>query len=315
MWIKGDLVEYSTSLGLAALNAKYFPCCLCSAPAEEQIDGAGLSPFGFPWAEFEDADYDAACKACEVHVVISRADHQALVPLLRFDKRTVGPRGRALVAPYAPLGLQVGDRLEPCPQLRDVGAFEAINVFPANILFWRRAGETRVRHRNPLFDAALGVGLASIALDALHVLYLGVFKYYCQCVVWDLLNENCYGIPASRTQSEVQQMSVLQIRAELMAWYSTQPAGHTRVEDLCRSMLGSKDEPKLSLKASETKYFCFFIVFMLRAKAHKLSRGAGLLALGEVMVAMILLMDNSPMKFEPLVWQEPITSYPPKVEF
>ena len=78
-------------------------------------------------------------------------------------------------------------------------------------------------------------------------------------------------------------------------------------------MLGLKEQPKLALKASETKYFCFFVVHMLRAKAHRLSRGAAMLALGEVMVAMILLMDNSPMKLEPLVWQEPITSYPPKL--
>ena len=33
--------------------------------------------------------------------------------------------------------LEAGDRLEPCPELEDVGDFDNIDDFPTRVLFWR----------------------------------------------------------------------------------------------------------------------------------------------------------------------------------
>eukprot|EP00969_Alexandrium_andersonii_P263012 11626552-Alexandrium_andersonii.AAC.1 len=71
--------------------------------------------------------------------------------------------------------LAVGDRLEPCEALPDVGALEDVQV-PIKILFWRPSAETKARHRNPIFDDVLGTTLCTLAVDTLHTLNLGVFQ-------------------------------------------------------------------------------------------------------------------------------------------
>eukprot|EP00972_Heterocapsa_arctica_P061998 9141543-Heterocapsa_arctica.AAC.1 len=73
-------------------------------------------------------------------------------------------------------------------------------------------------------------------------------------VFWDLITENAYGFSGPRTEAEIATMSVLRLRNDIMNWYKTQSATGsmlTKIEDLTVSMLGSRDHPKLMLKASE----------------------------------------------------------------
>ena len=93
-----------------------------------------------------------ACSRCEVWVTMTRAQHRAIVPLLKEDKRRTkgSARGLALCAacphppPHPPPGLAKGDRLEPCLEMPDVHAFKVLEDFPAHkrMLFWRVAEES-----------------------------------------------------------------------------------------------------------------------------------------------------------------------------
>eukprot|EP00969_Alexandrium_andersonii_P246987 10915701-Alexandrium_andersonii.AAC.1 len=81
------------------------------------------------------------------------------------------------------LGLRKGDRLEPNDDLPDIGLYESLDAFPRTVLFWRPSRETKVRHRNPLFDGpthadVLGISVLSLAIDTLHTLNLGVYQEF-----------------------------------------------------------------------------------------------------------------------------------------
>ena len=123
-----------------------------------------------------------------------------------------------------------------------------------------------------------------------------------------MINANVYGFPSTRTQDEIQQMSILHLRSDLFLWYSTQKAGITKLEDLSVGMLGTKDSPKLATKAAETKHLCPFCVDLLQRFQDKVPRGAVLLELGLCVLKLIDLMDESPVRVEPGVWQEPCLS-------
>ena len=69
--IKGDWADFAHSLALPAWATNDYPCpwCRCSRATWSEDDG--LSPLSFPFALVSHAEYEAACTACEVHVLIN----------------------------------------------------------------------------------------------------------------------------------------------------------------------------------------------------------------------------------------------------
>eukprot|EP00969_Alexandrium_andersonii_P065942 2908245-Alexandrium_andersonii.AAC.1 len=63
-------------------------------------------------------------------VLPDAAMHRRVLNALQYDKRKVGSKGRAVDRDIAEVGLQKGDRLEPCSRLPDVGLYEQIDAFP-----------------------------------------------------------------------------------------------------------------------------------------------------------------------------------------
>ena len=97
--------------------------------------------------------------------------------------------GRCLLKDgFEPLGLEKGDRLEPHAGMINYSQFDELQLdFPAggtDVLFWRRRNETMVRHRNPIFNTAIGVVTKLLSIDALHTLNLGVYQNYCMWMFW-----------------------------------------------------------------------------------------------------------------------------------
>ena len=66
------------------------------------------------------------------------------------------------------LGLEAGDRVEPCAALNDVGLVFELDTFPVDLLFWLPSCETYCHHRSPLFDSSIGITLQSISIDQMH---------------------------------------------------------------------------------------------------------------------------------------------------
>ena len=58
-----------------------------------------------------------------------------------------------------------------------------IEALPLQLTFWRK-GQARVTHRNPLFDAAIGVTPSIMGTDQLHAVNLGVVQKFPTDLVW-----------------------------------------------------------------------------------------------------------------------------------
>ena len=152
------------------------------------------------------------------------------------------------------LCLRMNDRLEPSVELRDVALFEDLQP-PCSVVFWRHADESLARHRNPLFEANVGVTpTRSLTVDTLHCLYLGVINVWCKIAVWALLGSGVYGqVGVERKlrwppSSHCGHPSWLGIGG---APRRSQRKGVTRVSDLTLNMLGARQDPTCKTKAAE----------------------------------------------------------------
>ena len=216
-------------------------------------------------------DYHRACERCEVLVRVTQDQHRRLCLLLRNDKRQKGAHGLSLV-PFAELELKAGDRLEPCSDLSDAGAFFFLSSFPPEsvpLLLWRAENETLYLRRRPLFDRDIGLNPnTAVALDLLHTNHLGVMLVYCRLVVWEFLRSGIWRVAASNRKENFE-TSDLGLRSELWAWYASKRQNHstwnlTQVADVTPGLLGSMEDPKLKTRAAETWRMLLFLVHCLR---------------------------------------------------
>jgi hypothetical protein len=258
----------------------------CNADQAGLLNCSGLSALSMPCPETTQADYEAACAACEIWVdVNTRLEHSTLLGALRYDKRRDGSWGRAVQRDLVQFGLVANDRLEPSAGLWDVGEFEKL-ILPCKVQFWRKTAETLARHRNPLMAAHLGIGLGTFAIDQLHVLNLGVYLQYVTDVFWALIRADAWALGPCYTGEEKQQMCALRLRHELWHWYSRRKHTHPhetlhRLQDLTSEMLGIPSKPKLKLKAAECKTTVYFAVDMLQTFVLSVPDGQILLEAGQ----------------------------------
>ena len=133
----------------------------------------GWSPISFPSSLTTHEQYQEACDSAEQRVITTEELYKTVLQALRYDKRKSGSRGRALIRAIPQLGLEAGDRLEPSDALPDVADFDNLAYFPVSATFWSMAKQTWATHRNPLFDARIGINIDILAVDILHTLSLG----------------------------------------------------------------------------------------------------------------------------------------------
>ena len=170
VYLKGDWMEFCERHGFPSHASSLRPCFCCNTDGgPSSSNPAGWSLLGSPCRINREEDFEAAVQACEIHVTLCNTTHQKIKNLLVWDRRAAGSRGRSLAGPVEEAGLLKGDRLEPSPSLPDVGDFEGIQSFPAQVTFWRPSRSTLLHHRSPLWDRSLGIcPVRSIAIDLLH---------------------------------------------------------------------------------------------------------------------------------------------------
>ena len=159
LYLKGDWAEFAHSLAFPSWATKAQPCPLCSCNQQSMLDQLpSCTASHCPWPLQSLADLNRHCATAEIHCQGSLEEWRRVSPLLHYDKRPQGNRGRCLLGALPGMGLDVGDRLEPCPSCPDVGVSPAeIPEFPCPMTFWRFSAEEPCRHRNPLWDEALGL--------------------------------------------------------------------------------------------------------------------------------------------------------------
>lgn len=290
--IRGDWSEFSNTLAFATWNSTLFPCFLCKSVQSSLYElDKNFDPLHFPFPLLDKADLERATASCEIRVKMTASIHQRLRGALTYDKSKSGGRGRCLKRSFEDLGLRAGDRLEPCSGLRDVGRFEELKEPWPEIVFWRRGMETRVKHRCPLFADELGVDLSHMCVDKLHTMYLGICQDFGGAAMWACINADIYALGQGRSREDMDSLTVLQLRADLMSYYKQRrkqdPTPITEVENLTLPMLGTRRSPTLKLKGLETKGFVGFAVHLLRRFKPSLgARGGQLLAAGEALMEL-----------------------------
>lgn len=89
---------------------------------------------------------------------------------------------------------------------------------PCSVVFGWRPNETVWRHRNPLFDASIGMKPEHIlAVDVFHALVLGVMNTCCRVALCNLLLSNTYGQSDSTDEGFV--VVVMAVRHALLELY------------------------------------------------------------------------------------------------
>lgn len=250
--IKGDWSEFCT-LGFPNWQSHSAPCIFCATDRQNFFNFNGVSMRSCPWAEHGPTHYDEACTACEIPITIVEEQQRGLIMReggLRYDKRG-GGRGRCLARNVPSLGLRKGDRLDPSTELPDIAKFSTAEL-PLSVIFWRRhLNGTKctdpVLKRNPLFGPMTGATPgATLHIDTLHTLYLGVALRYVSEVVWRTLRAAPWGeVPL--------EAAVQLLKADLFAWYDANRIDPSlRLGELSTKMLGSGSRPELKTKAAET---------------------------------------------------------------
>ena len=297
LFVKGDWSEFVTSLGFPAWRDGVRPCFCCNA-FDDLYETADCDPLGLRWRENQDPDYFDACNRCEVKIQLNRRQHSQLVEHLKYDKRKHGSRGRTVMCDIPDLGIKTGDRLEVGADVVDVGKFDVIDSFPISCIFWRPANETLTRHRNPLFDFHAGISpLRSLALDTLHIVYLGIMNVYCRVAVWYLLQSPAFAGPGAT--DEALQTAVMAFAFELQEFYKTYAKAHpeevlTRCTDFTMKMVGTRDGPKLKTKGGETFGILIFVLELLdRYKAKLDHDGIRLQRAGKAMLNIIRVWQSA----------------------
>jgi hypothetical protein len=307
MYVKGDWMELGVSIGLPTWADALRPCFCCNAFLDNLFATTGMTKDALTWVINNDNDYFLAASRCEHTVSLrSNQDVQALLGSLKYDKRKQGARGRALVRSIVVNGvfLKTNDRLEPSVELPDIGELENLARFPISIIFWRSQDETLTRHRNPLFDADLGVTpKKSLVVDVLHAFFLGILLAWCRFVLWKLILAGAYGHATTGHEGIVAAIMVL--RSNLMRFYPSYEAQHkgetlTRVADLVPSMLGDANDQKRKTKGAETWGVGLFLIAELEQKMQFLGTdGLRLLHAGQLLEQVVRTWKAHDWKMPP----------------
>ena len=305
LYLKCDLGELAPSLGIPAWRDEKAPCLSCPADHRNMYDFTRLSLVECAWGgPSTHGEFIAGCSACQLHRTIETK--QVLIRLCRFlvfHRSTTGPpKGLVLTQDFPELALLKGDRVEPTWSLQDIGKLFVVSMFPFDITFWRSAQDTKARHLNPIFDTPgrppIGITIQCIASDALHCLYLGVFKFYVQHVVWCMLLNDWWraGRPCTLIRHRI---SVLLLRAELWRFYGKYDKEHpkqrlTRVGTITLSMLGTSTKQNLKTKGHETWGLVLFVVDLLKKHPGKVHMQSQMLRAGNALVKIIQLAKAVP---------------------
>ena len=212
-----------------------------------------------------------------------------------------GSHERTLTDPIPALGLQAGDRLEPCETLCDIGdGFDNLDIPPGQsvrILFWRKERQTLCTHRSPLWDASLGITpCLTLAIDLLHTFYLGILLELCKISVWEMLKARVW--PGDNLDAQV-----LLLRAALFHFYDAWKRQHPDKElstlvDLTPKMLGSDETPHLGTKGAETWGFFLCLLSVLEKDSGKVPHGAQLLQAFRALDRFIAILDSKDVNLE-----------------
>eukprot|EP00971_Amphidinium_carterae_P325507 6455799-Amphidinium_carterae.2 len=252
-----------TSLALPNWRAADCPCLLCKERAEDWLDFSGL-------ASLEDtvfdpllpSDYLASCEECEIDLEdVTPKQWDDIKLLLQEDKKKQGARGLSLSKAYHPLGVKKGDRVEPTASQPDWAAL--FHSPPTRLHLWRRGSESFARHRNPLLASAVThISMYNCyGIDWMHTLCLGVYGQFVAALLWRAGEAKLFQLREKDKEDLLVKTLERLEKTSLKPFYKAKRSATTlsQVDRLCAEMLGKREAPGLSAKASETLWLLHWV--------------------------------------------------------
>lgn len=290
LFVKGDWAEFHHTAGFSSWKNQERPCMFCVASQCDLYQIHDLSPCSFPFHEVTDDDWSTACRRCEIEITVTSDLHRKLVPLLRYDKRQTGGHGLCLQRDIEGTPLRAKDRLEPSSTLQDIGMFWELDDFPIVLTFWRKAEQSFVHHRNPLWDQSLGLTPSRcLAVDGLHTLNLGIFQAFCKIAGWTLIEAPIWATQFTSLEERMP-VVILCMRNEMQLYFEQRRKEHplediTVPNDITIKMLGTRTHPKLMLSGAETWAFMLYVIHAVKKYRDEIGASAATLAeAGECLV-------------------------------
>ena len=249
LYIKGDWAEHSHTLGLASWASKYSPCQYCSCTKAEVEDMHANMRAEPQWLLRTHEDYENACRACEVDVQIQTPEQkESLIQALRpvKAKKDIGGLWARSDIAINGVNLKKNDRLEPSRAVPDIFGLAKLNV-PFTATFWRpRRGDRdleiidSLHHRCPLFSEELGTSPhRTLAVDALHTLFLGPILRFISCVLWRILLMNPWRVNGDL--DTVLNIGIMWLNGDLETWQVQENVDlNRRVHGLTLKMMGKR---------------------------------------------------------------------------
>eukprot|EP00971_Amphidinium_carterae_P097035 1920799-Amphidinium_carterae.2 len=167
------------------------------------------------------------------------------------------------------MGFRKNDRIEPSSLLPDVGSMWALDIVsmvsrlpiigayndqqrPSRVLVWRRAQETAVRRNNPFFSREVSLPDV-LAIDAMHLLPLGVFHQYVAHTIQHVLQ--CNVAESTKTQVAERDADNLSYLDHCLQGYNHSVKHDTKTvakNQLKATAFGTRNAPMCHFKAGET---------------------------------------------------------------
>ena len=262
----------------------------CCAGQDARLDFSGVNTNGHSWGELPENWYEESCRRCEKTIEI-RTEYvrSAIIDLggLHWDLRDKA-MGLILRNDLPALGLRAKDRLEPGEHLRDIGQIFTYEL-PVTVTFWRVNRDAhgrlddRISHRNLLFSMRTGVSPHMVCIDALHTVYLGVYKTYCECIVWGIIECNAFGFEGPF--DKIKEMTARRLTSDVLAFWETQgPSKKSRVTRLTSKMLGTRKSPDFKVKAAEAGECLAWALDLAIRYKDQIEHGKALVAAGQALV-------------------------------
>ena len=296
--LRGDWLEFSTSLGFCSWSHKYHPCfdCFADCSTLALVPEVG----SIPWPLKTQSDYENACNDCEITIHIPTAElFRRFMGSLQYN-RSKGEfsKGRMVTRHYELFGLRKNPhlRLEPSDHLFDIGDLDNfLSDFPhsgVRVTLWDPTKETGFHHRCPLISTSTGLNKATIAVDELHVLFLGLFPLFVAIALWRIILVDGLSSGGGQNVEDSHILRGQHLRHLYFEWVKTQKAkGNKKVsvfQEFDLSKLGSSETPNLtSAKGAQAGTMLFFVVDMLKLCHDKLDGGGALLTAGQSLIEYI----------------------------
>ena len=242
--MRADLLEFTTALGFKTWANNDKPCFCCS------VDKASLYEFPATYrnTRFEPLTAEAFAALVARSLTTVTFDEPSFLQLQRWLSFDTGSPGLRLLVPMA--GLEAGARVLVGGDVVDLKALHEL-VPPVSITFLKPGGMLFLNFISELFSI-VGFTIASLALDVMHVVDLGVLQWLVAAVFWALINGNfCGSAKIHLPQRHLD--NILALNARMRAYYSVRK--HlTRIGRLTVHMLGPASDPRLHAKAAETRH-------------------------------------------------------------